>query len=658
MGGRRSVLLIIAAALVPLLLFAIFQFGFAAREQRRAVEGRALALSQLLISQAEGKAGRIEVLLASLATSRAVADGDWPALRKRFQGFVHLYPDLRGITVTDLARGQTLLSLGVAPTNAIFVADARTTGRPLFVGYARSSECRCMLFEQSSQTNGGKRIILSVLTDSDVFRKMLPRPDAQYAAVAINGPEARFIARSIDHERRFGALSSTYLQQAVLSGAASGIYRGHTLEGVENYTAFARSARTGWTAHVALGATYIDDPARRYLASLGGAALLSLLLAGLLIAFAIRQMRAARVLAERMQQAQKLEALGQLTGGLAHDFNNLLTPVVGTLDLLSRRDSLDERSRRLARGALSSAQRAAKLTSQLLAFSRRQKLEVVPVPVQQLIASLTDLIERSLGARHPFHVIVDPTVRCVASDPNQLEVALLNLALNARDASSQDSPVTLSVRTDGSGHVLFEMRDRGHGMDEQTRRRAFEPFFTTKPVGQGTGLGLAQVFGVVSQSGGSMSIDSAPGQGTTVTLRFAECKDEDAADISATMSKDLLKSLRLLVVDDDPAARATIAGLLAEDGHAVESVAGGTSALALLRENDFDLVVADFQMPEMTGAELIKAAQKLSRSPRFLLISGFSDSEEIAAASPMTAVLRKPFTIDELRSAVSGAVAT
>lgn len=658
MGGRRSVWLIMAASPVPLLLFAIFQFGFAAREQRRAVEGRALALSQLLISQADGEAGRIEVLLGALATSRAVADGDWPALRKRFQGFADLAPGLRGFTVRDLASGQTLLSQGIVPANRISIADARTATRARFVGYAPSSACRCLLFEQPGQTDGGKRIILSVITDSEVFRKMLPRPDGQYAAVAINGPKARFIARSIDHERRFGTLASTFLQQAVRSGAASGIYQGHTLEGVENYTAFTRSARTGWTAHVAIDANYIDDPSRRYLASLGGAVLLSLLLAGSLIAFAMRQLRASHVLAERMQQAQKLEALGQLTGGLAHDFNNLLTPVVVTLDLLSRRDSLDERSRRLASGALSSAQRAAKLTSQLLAFSRQQKLDVVPVPVQQLIANLTELIRHSLGARHPFHVEVDPAVRCIASDPNQLEVALLNLALNARDASADDSPITLSVRSDGNGHVLFEMRDRGHGMDEQTRRRALEPFFTTKPVGQGTGLGLAQVFGIVSQSGGSVSIDSMPGQGTTVTLRFAECDDEGVAEILTIMSKNLLKSLKLLVVDDDPAARATIAGLLAEDGHDVESVASGINALALLRENDFDLVVADFQMPEMTGAELIKAARQLSRSPRFLLVSGFSDSEEIAAASANTPLLRKPYTIDELRSAVSSAVAT
>jgi signal transduction histidine kinase/CheY-like chemotaxis protein len=450
-------------------------------------------------------------------------------------------------------------------------------------------------------------------------------------------------------------MSSTYLQQAVASDDDSGIYRGVTLEDVENYTAFARSSQTGWTAHVALGSAYIDDPARRFLASIGVAAVLSLLLAIFLVVFAMRQMRAARLFTERMQQSQKLEALGQLTGGLAHDFNNLLTPVIGTLDQLSKRESLDERGRRLAQGALASAQRAAKLTSQLLAFSRRQKLTIVPVPVQPLAAEVSDLIERSLGTKHPFSVHVDPAARCVASDRNQLELALLNLALNARDASPGGGPISFDVTSNGGGHILFKVKDLGSGMDEATRSRALEPFFTTKQTGHGTGLGLAQVFGVVSQSGGSMTIESQPGQGTTVVLRLPECEPEDDEKIAcAHMPVDSLdQRLRLLIVDDDDAVRATLAGLLVEDGHAVEAVASGTSALALLHEHGFDLILVDFLMPGMTGAELIKAAGQVREDCRFLLVSGYADSAEIAAASEHTPILRKPFTAEELRGAVA-----
>ncbi len=655
MGWQKSVWPIAAAALVPLLLFAIFQIGFAAREQRRAVEARALNLSQQLIIRTDGETNRIATILDALATSQALEDGNWRALGKRYGEFAGLHRDLRGFRVRDLYSERTLLQAGVAPAQSILTADGRAATRPLFVGFARSSACRCLMFERSAMTGDGRRVIIDLLTDSDVFYKLLPPAGEQNAAAAINGPRARFIARNVDQDRRFAAMSSSYLQKAVASGLSEGIYKGFTLEQVENYTAFARSSLTGWTAHVALGSSEIDEPTTRFLASLAMAAILSLLLAGLLILFAVRQMRQARAVADKMQQSQKLEALGQLTGGLAHDFNNLLTPVIGALDLLSKRDSLDERSRRLAAGALASAQRSAKLTSQLLAFSRRQKLSIGPVPVQRLVTDVGDLIERSLGGRNRFEFSVDSAVHCVASDSNQLEVALLNLALNARDASPEGSVISLKVRQDGADHVLFEMQDHGSGMDEKTRSRALEPFFTTKPTGQGTGLGLAQVFGVVTQSGGTMAIKSVVGEGTTVILRLPQCEAKEAAQVATDEPSSAVQLLRLLVVDDDASVRAAITGLLIEDGHSVEAVASGISALALLRESEVDLVVADFLMPEMTGAELIKTARELGLDTRFLLVSGYSDSEAIAAASDNAALLQKPFTAEELRQAVAKA---
>jgi signal transduction histidine kinase len=640
---------------MPLLLFAIFQIGFSAREQRRVIEARALNLSEQIIIRADGETSRIATVLDALGTAQALRESDWTSLGNRFLDFQALYPDLEGLTVKELATGRTVLTVGLGPATVLQIADGRAASRPRFVGYARVPGCKCLLFERLGRTDTGRSVILSIATNSALFLEMLPPVSEQVAAAALNGPKARFIARNVDHDGRFSTMSSTYLQKAVAPGEDRGFYRGVTLEQVENYTAFARSSHTGWTAHVALGSAYIDDPARRFLASIGVAAVLSLLLAVLLIAFAMRQMRAARLFTEKMQQSQKLEALGQLTGGLAHDFNNLLTPVIGTLDQLSKRESLDERGRRLAKGALASAQRAAKLTSQLLAFSRRQKLTILPVPVQPLAADVGDLIERSLGTKHSFSVHVDPEVRCVASDRNQLEVGLLNLALNARDASPDGGPITLDVRGDGDGHILFKVTDHGKGMDEATRSRALEPFFTTKQLGHGTGLGLAQVFGVVSQSGGTMTIESKPDQGTTVILRLPACEPDDDERIASAGAPvaSLDQRLRLLVVDDDDAVRATLAGLLVEDGHAVEAVASGTSALALLHEHGFDLILVDFFMPGMTGAELIRAARDVREDCRFLLVSGYADSSEIAAASEHTPILRKPFTAEELRTAVA-----
>jgi CheY-like chemotaxis protein len=200
------------------------------------------------------------------------------------------------------------------------------------------------------------------------------------------------------------------------------------------------------------------------------------------------------------------------------------------------------------------------------------------------------------------------------------------------------------------------MRDRGSGMDEETRSRALEPFFTTKVTGQGTGLGLAQVFGVVTQSGGSMTIDSVPGVGTQVILRLPECEEQEATEVAKAAPVAAVQSLGMLVVDDDPAVRASIAGLLMEEGHSVEAVGSGVGALALIRETAFDLIVVDFLMPNMTGAELIKAAREVRKDARFLLVSGYSDSEEIAAATGDVILLRKPFTSDELRLAVARSV--
>lgn len=395
------------------------------------------------------------------------------------------------------------------------------------------------------------------------------------------------------------------------------------------------------------------------------AALLSLLLAGLLIAFALRQMVEARRVAERMQQAQKMEALGQLTGGLAHDFNNLLTPVIGVLDQLTRRDSLDERGKKLATGALTAAQRAAKLTQQLLAFSRRQRLTVEPVSVEVLLNNIAGLVERTISGRHRFTIESDPEAGCVRSDLTQLELALLNLAINARDAAPDGSTIILRVSREeasepgGAGFVRFAMIDRGSGMDEETRQRALEPFFTTKPTGRGTGLGLAQVFGVVEQSGGTVEIVSELGQGTTVNLRLPACSPGDEVAVRAANQADLVaasRSLRLLVVDDEPDVRATLAQMLSEAGHSVDSVSNAKSALAALQNEKFDLVVSDYLMPEMNGAELIAQARQLWPEQPFLVVSVYSDSDELARSCPNAIRLEKPFTGAQLLVGVERAL--
>lgn len=660
---RRSIGLIVASALVPLLLFATFQIGFAAREQRRTIEAHALAQTQQLIVAADGEVARIGALLDALATSTFTKGGNWPGLTGRFRELAALNGDLRGFEVVDRRSGTRLMAVGAPIASPILIADGRSAARPLFIGYARSAGCRCLMFQRAATSAGGKRVTLTLLTDADIFLALLPPRGKRFEVSAYNDPHARFIARTIDSDSRFGTLASRYLQAAVASSKASGIYRGLTLEGFENYTAFARSQKTGWTAHVALSSSYIDAPAWRFLASLVMAALLSLLLAGLLIAFALRQVNQARRLSERLQQGQKMEALGQLTGGIAHDFNNLLTPIVGVLDQLRQRDGLDERGRKLAALALASAQRAAKLTSQLLTFSRRQGLQIAPVDVPKLASDVTGMVERAFGGDHRFEIAVADGVGFVASDANQLELALLNLALNARDASPAGTTIELTIApvpgSAGSAgpDIGFTMRDEGAGMDAETQRRAIEPFFTTKPVGRGTGLGLAQVLGLAEQSGGSLTIASAVGAGTTIALRLPSCAPPaDRADPRVTQAPVLSRPLRLLVVDDDPTSRATIARTLEAEGHWVDSVAAGETALAALRVEPFDLLIVDFQMPTMNGAELLSHARAIREDVVALVVTGYADTSALAASGAAAQILAKPFTARQLIDAVQGCV--
>ena len=652
-GLRRSAWLVAAAALAPLLLFLVFQAGFQAREQRRVIEAQALSKSQSISIAADGEVRRIQSELDALATAQSLRAGDIDGFRDRATELGQLFAGWRGIELVDRDTGKVLLTIGAAGRTfkRVESSPAGVTGR--LAGFVRGPGCPCLLFDRVAHGPSGERWDVHAIVATARLNALLPPAKGHYEVSALVGPYGRFIARSLNNDERFGNLGSTYLRRVVFSGKSSGIYRGRTLEGFENYTAFARSPETGWSAHVALGASYIDNPARRFLASVGVAALLAFALAAILVWFALRQVAEGRRLANRMQQSQKLEALGQLTGGIAHDFNNLLTPIVGALDFLAGHSTLDARGKRLAAGALASADRASKLTAQLLAFSRRQKLQIEPLDIGAMLDDISGLVRQSVGDGHSLEILQDDPTLCAFGDVNQLELAMLNLTINARDASPAGGTIRIAVTGEGAaedGRVMIAVSDQGVGMDEETRLRAFEPFFTTKSQGGGTGLGLAQVFGMVQQSGGTIAIDSAPDEGTTVTLSLRRCP---AAERRQSLSERPAASgetplLRLLVVDDDPEVRGAIVRPLEEAGHIVDAVSDGPTALAAIAQRAFDVVLVDFAMPGMDGAEVIRRAGDIRPDGRFLIVSGYADSEAIAAASPDTPVLKKPFASGEL----------
>jgi len=318
---------------------------------------------------------------------------------------------------------------------------------------------------------------------------------------------------------------------------------------------------------------------------------------------------------EQLRQSQKMEALGQLTGGIAHDFNNLLTVVVGGLDLIARQVA-DDRLKRYATNALAAAERGARLTAQLLAFSRVQRLEVKPTHVAPLIEAMRPLLRNVLGPAIVQKFALDEASMPVMADPTQLELAVLNLAINARDAMPDGGDLAIATKLvnvagdsemEDGDYVELAVSDTGTGMTPDVLARAFDPFFTTKEVGKGTGLGLSMVYGVARQSGGTARIDSEVGEGTTIKLYFRRADREVESDGAGEDIRSLGAANRnasILVVDDDPDVRDFIAQSLTDFGYSVQTAIDGSAGLAAFDRSRPDLVILDYAMSGLAGGEV------------------------------------------------------
>ncbi|MBL6081159.1 response regulator [Belnapia sp. T18] len=362
-------------------------------------------------------------------------------------------------------------------------------------------------------------------------------------------------------------------------------------------------------------------------------------------------------------QSQRLESLGRLTGGVAHDFNNLLTAILGTVHLLERHlGGADERTRKYLGLARDAVQRGARLNASLLAFARQQRLHAASLDANELVRGFAPLIQRALGESATLVVEADPDLPPCRADAAQLEAALLNLAINARDAMPRGGTMTLSTRTAWLGaerlagntdakpglHVAIALRDTGTGMPPEVQERAFEPFFTTKPLGKGTGLGLSQVFGFIRQLGGHVAIGSAPGEGTTVTLFLPAAAEAPAQEPgpSSVMPERLRTVARatVLVVEDDERVREVTAETLRDAGFRVIAVPDAPEALALLQGREaFDLLFSDIVMPGgMTGIELAQEAGHLRPLLPVLLATGYAGLAEGPAEHGFE-VLAKPY---------------
>ncbi|XAZ20696.1 PAS domain S-box protein (plasmid) [Sinorhizobium sp. B11] len=367
---------------------------------------------------------------------------------------------------------------------------------------------------------------------------------------------------------------------------------------------------------------------------------------------------------EELFQAQKMEAIGQLTGGIAHDFNNLLMAVLGSLEILKKRMPQDPALSPLVDNAMLGAQRGAALTQRMLAFSRRQELQVERIDVSALLRGMMDMVSRSLGPIATLETEFPESLPMIATDPNQLEAAVLNLVVNARDAMAGGGPIriraTEELVPDGgtmpAGHyVCVAVADEGEGMNDETLKQAVTPFFTTKGIGKGTGLGLSMVQGLAAQSGGRLVLKSRLGEGTTAELWFPVTGAESIVkepEQSVPEAANNSRSLRILAVDDDGLVLMNTTLMLEDLGHTVIEAMAGADALDILRIENVDLVISDHAMPRMTGSQLAVAIRNEWPDMPIILATGFA---EIPEGSGITDIQRlgKPFSQAQLAEAIN-----
>ena len=369
---------------------------------------------------------------------------------------------------------------------------------------------------------------------------------------------------------------------------------------------------------------------------------------------------------DSLRQSQKMEAIGQLTGGIAHDFNNLLTAVTSSLDLLKKRLPDDDRSAALLDNAINGAERGARLTQRMLAFARRQDLTIEPVHLGALVTGMTGLIERAIGPEFAVHTDIPSDLPPVGTDANQLEAALLNLAVNARDAMPDGGDIHIAARiaakTPGEkDYVLLSVTDFGIGMDARTAAHAAEPFFTTKGVGKGTGLGLSMVQGLAEQSGGKLRIVSEPHRGTVIEIRLPIAAEQDTTVVKP--STECLQPFEetprgvVLVVDDDELVLQSTGALLDDMGYSVIEVHDAFGALERLEQSGaIDLVLTDHAMPGMTGLQLAVNIQKLRPELPVILATGYAELNGKIPSNVRR--LAKPFRRAELENAITHALTT
>ncbi len=641
---RRSLVALGIAAMLPTVVFAAFTVFHMLRLERERVTDAALTQSQVVMTLVDTQLQRHFAALDVLSSSIYFETGDWAEFYRRVQRLLAVNRLWESIALIDAQRRLEIFDLSrpfdeSSPVPAVHEDSLQrliTTGTHV-VGNIESREHPVVWLYVPVRSGGKLTHAIAASLKLRVFQDLLTAYTTPGSTAAIVDADGTFIARTLDYPER------------------------------ESYSAYHVSSLSGWSTHLTVAAASVDTPTRWSFVAAGIAALGGLVLGGFLVMLVLRDTAERRRAEEMLRQSQKMEAIGQLTGGIAHDFNNLLTAIIGNLDMMRTRAAGNERLQRMADNALEAARKGAKLASQLLAFSRSQRLNVESVDLAQLLNGMSGLLSQSVGPGVRVDLRIDEDARYAISDANQLELALLNLAVNARDAMPGGGTLTIrgQVVTDGDKlpQVELSVADTGSGMTEDVRSRAIEPFFTTKPTGVGTGLGLSQVYGVVRESGGTLAIASVPGRGTTVRLLLqvgtppAARSDEGSQSPPTVSGARPRDQTRVLVVDDDRLVRRLMTDGLRSLQYQVTACENGEQALATLDRERFDLLLVDFAMPGMNGAEVASTAQNRQPGIKVLMVSGYADSAAVEAALGSARLLRKPFDVAELGAAVAETLA-
>jgi signal transduction histidine kinase len=615
---RRSLSLLVTAGLLPLVAlggtFGVIQL----REQRREVREQAQAAANFAAALLQVRLDA-SVRAVQMVTQSPAFDGplDVDRFRTLARRLVEGQPDWRILSIAT-PEGQRLLDVpfiiadkpGGPVVEMASLRRAVRTRTPAIGEAMRGPKGRLAFAVRAPVLRDGKvRYVVSAVTRAARLREILlfqPVPKGWRAAI-VDGA-GHDVVSVPDQPGSVGSAE----EESVTS-------------------TWAPVAGTTWRIRVSTPAEALARPRRNAILILSAAAAASILLIGLLARLLASEIAQMRKREAGVLQSQRMEALGRLTGGVAHDFNNLLTPIIGGLDLIGRHTD-DARIRRYVEAAAVSAERAKSLVGRLLAFSRRQSLSPKPVDLAALLRGMFDLIDRSLTPAIRIEVDIPGELPPALADPGQLELAILNLAINARDAMPAGGRLRISANRasaeDAAGlppgaYLRIDVSDTGEGMDEHTLHQAIDPFFTTKTAEKGTGLGLSMVHGFAAQSGGALRLASVIGQGTSATIILPESAEAEIDGVDPAPGPEAVPG-RVLLVDDDEAVRRVAAEILREAGQEVLEAANVEEALGLLqRETDLDALITDFVMPGRSGGELI--AEVRTRWPHLpiLLVTGF-----------------------------------